>query len=285
MSYAGQNLKGLPSRVSPHLVMDLCDRVIPVREVVEFLSTPRFFLPEINAQWILALRGLLSVVIPLARENSGEISETGDRVRVLLDRAEKNFLGVFWNEDSGCLYNLVFEDRSVADRLESEPSVTAGAMLGRSIFPLAKLETIWRTVSKKLLISRNLVRYGKERLPFGIIVKNTDWRIYYDDTQYHSDVIWPRSAPYLVRLLILINDSKTAKEIVLNNLDHQMSEGAIFYNHELFSRPSGNNPGHVEATEQNPVPVKNAIQFWSQWCDPIVELFGPAAGRVEDMTR
>lgn len=72
---------------------------------------------------------------------------------------------------------------------------------------------------------------------------------------------------------MLIGELETAKEIVLNNLDHQMSEGAIFYNHELFSKPCGNNPEHVEATERNPVPVKNAIQFWSQWCDPVIELF------------
>ncbi len=214
------------------------------------------------------------------RENSttnsfqpGEFQSCRERVQSLLEKAEKNFLEMFWNEDSGCLYNAVFEDRSVADSIESEPSVTAAAMLGRSIFQTAHLETIWRTVKKKLLISRNLVRYGDARLPFGIVVKNSDCRIYYDDSQYHSDVIWPRSVPYLLRLLILINDLKTAREIILNNLDHQMSEGAIFYNHELFSKPSGNNPEPVEATERNPVPVKNAIQFWSQWCDPIMELF------------
>jgi hypothetical protein len=53
-----------------------------------------------------------------------------------------------------------------------------------------------------------------------------------------------------------------------------MSEGAVFYNHELFSRPAGNNPCPDPHTHLNPVPVKNPIQFWSQWCDPVMEYFG-----------
>jgi hypothetical protein len=52
-----------------------------------------------------------------------------------------------------------------------------------------------------------------------------------------------------------------------------MTESAIYYNQELFSRPFGNNPFPVASVCDNPVPVKNPIQFWSQWCDAFVEFF------------
>jgi len=52
-----------------------------------------------------------------------------------------------------------------------------------------------------------------------------------------------------------------------------MTEGAIFYNHELFSRPVGNNPYQNMYTSMNPVPVKNPLQFWSQCCDAFIQFF------------
>jgi glycogen debranching enzyme len=278
MSYDGHDLRGLPSRVSPRFVMDLSDGPVSVREVAGCLATPRFFLPEINAQWILALRAILFDIAPYLGIGSsvGQQKDTAaalERSRRLLERAQSSFLKVFWNDVSGCLHNAVFEDAVTRDEIISEPTITAAALLGTEIFPQDLLERIWRVTQAWLLVHRNLVRYGKERLPFGISTRHVDARIYYNDAEYHADVIWPRSTPYLLRLLMLLNERDIARQIVINNLDHQMSEGAIFYNHELFSKPSGNNPWAVEATCDNPVPVKNAIQFWSQWCDPVIDLF------------
>jgi len=44
--------------------------------------------------------------------------------------------------------------------------------------------------------------------------------------------------------------------ILSSNLSHQMDEGFVFYNCELSSPDGG-----------EPTPVKNPIQFWSQWVD------------------
>ena len=96
-----------------------------------------------------------------------------------------------------------------------------------------------------------------ETTPFGIITKYDDKRIFYDDDQYHSDVVWPRSTVYLVWLLDLLGEQGIVLELLRNALDHQMTEAAVFYNQEVFSRPCGNNPEPVERTRENPVPVKN----------------------------
>jgi glycogen debranching enzyme len=124
-----------------------------------------------------------------------------------------------------------------------------------------------------LLVDRRLIKYGEEVLPFGIVAKNEDKRVFYGDHEYHSDTIWPRSTPYLIKLLRLLHEDKLIRDILINSLDHQMSECAIFYNQELFSRAFGNNAHPNVATSQNPVPVKNPIQLWSQWCDAYLETF------------
>jgi glycogen debranching enzyme len=68
----------------------------------------------------------------------------------------------------------------------------------------------------------------------------------------HECVVWPRDAPYLIRLLRRNREERLVKEIIRSNLNHQMKEGFLFYNSELFSQDNGI------------VPVKNLVQFWSQ---------------------
>jgi hypothetical protein len=274
VEYAGYKLEQLPNRVSARFVMDLYDGVVDKSNVGALLSSPCFFLPEINAQWITALRGTLKT-IPLATAekpvNADEVEAFELEVSSILSRAEQTFRSVFWNEEAGFLLNLVYQDREIKDEVESEAGVTAAAILGGTIFGRVDLARIWARVKKKLLVKRRLVRFGNEARPFGILAKNEDRRIFYHDDQYHSDVIWLRSTPYLVRLLRFLGEEELVRQLVLNTLDHQVTEGAIFFNHELFSRPFGNNPCPDPVTRSNPVPVKNPIQFWSQWCDPMID--------------
>ena len=61
--------------------------------------------------------------------------------------------------------------------------------------------------------------------------------------------------------------------VLVNNLDHMVSEGAIGYVSELFSLPVGLNPHESGEYSRNPVPVKNYAQYWSHWCDPYIEYF------------
>ncbi|MFQ6071156.1 MAG: hypothetical protein ACE5KT_00430, partial [Methanosarcinales archaeon] len=71
--------------------------------------------------------------------------------------------------------------------------------------------------------------------------------------------VWPRDTPYLIHILLKTGEREIVKELLKSNLDHQMTEGFIFYNSELFS------PDHGKV-----VPVKNPIQWWSQWVDPFL---------------
>lgn len=284
VAYAGSSLEDLPGRVSSRFVKDLYDRLGSKAAVEEALASPRFFLPEINAQWIAVLQGMETVAELLegaGRRSAAEKASTG--LEGLLERARSHFKEVFWNAFDGFLYNLVEERLELADPLECESTVTAAALLGESVFTRDELESLWRRTERVLLVRRRLGGYGSGSGAFGVLCKAEDQRIYYGDAQYHADVAWPRSTPYLVRLLGLLGRWETVREVLRTNLDHQMNESAVFYNQELFSRPCGNNPAPDPERCRDPVPVKNPVQFWSQWCDPYLDLLerdlGGAHGR------
>jgi len=277
VEYAGSQIENVSNRASVRFVKDLYDRLGSKEEVEAAFARAAFFLPEINAQWIAVLSGLLGTFDLVS---PGETPPERREVETLLARARESFKPVFWNPDRGFLFNLVHESRQVRDAMECETAVTAAALLGETVFTRDELRSIWRHAETELLVHRTLQSYGDERLPFGILTQNEDQRIYYDDGQYHADVTWPRSTPYLVRLLAVLGETETIRNLLVNNLDHQMSEAALFYNQELFSRPCGNNPAPDERTRHNPVPVKNPIQFWSQWCDAYVHFFVEGNGHA-----
>jgi hypothetical protein len=271
VEYAGWRLEELPNRASAGAVKDLYDRLGSRAAVEAACSTASFYLPEINAQWIAVLAAGLATCDRLA---PGDTPPERTEIAAVLARARENFKPVFWNADRGFLFNLVHESRVVCDPLECEAAVTATALLGPPLFTPEELRSVWRHAEKTLLVHRTLQLYGDERLPFGLLARNDDQRVFYADREYHADVTWPRSTPYLLRLLGLLGESRLVRDILVNNLDHQMSEAALLYNQELFSRPCGNNPAPEERTLRNPVPVKNPIQFWSQWCDGYLDFFG-----------
>ena len=180
------------------------------------------------------------------------------------------YKNIFWNPQSRNLYNLVtLEHRT--DGTCSAAAVEAAAVLGESVFSRQELEYIWVAARGKLLANRMVE--GKPTA-FGLLAKDSNERIFYNNQQYHEAVIWPRVTPYLIRLLRMLGQQATVQELLKTNLGHQMDEAAMFYCNEMLSLPEGENPFPEAATERNPVPVKNPIQWWSQWCDPYMGVEG-----------
>lgn len=298
VEYGGYTMAGLPNRLSSTFVRDLWEHIPEKETAKRSLLSPRFFLPEINAQWIVMLTRLVRLTDRLQSTATAVLEDGLDsmriRLRSLLESAKASFCSTFWNPDCMFFYSVVYEDGRVSDAMECEAAVTAAAMLGDiGLVEHRQLEHIWHWAKRKLMVYRTPVCYDEQSRgtgrPFGLLVKNEDQRIFYNDNEYHADVVWPRSTPYLIRLLLLLGHESTARDLAVNALDHQMTEGVAFYNHELFSRPCGNNPTPDPVTCNNPVPVKNPIQFWSQWCDCIIALLnkgdtGQCLGNEEKST-
>jgi len=214
------------------------------------LNKPKYFLPEINAQWIKMLRSSVNTC-----SSNPENENKKDELSALLEKARKNFKKVFWNAEDSFLYNLVAADGK-RDNTPGSPAVVAfSLLLDENIFSQYELRGFIKGVKKNLLVEKN-------GLPFGILVKKSPRRTYYGDAEYHEAVVWPRDTPYLIRILRAVGEveEETVVEGILrSNLEHQMNEGFVFYNSELFS------PDNGEMT-----PVKNPVQFWSQWVDPYI---------------
>ena len=156
--------------------------------------------------------------------------------------------------------------RRLSDPTAGSSALVALACLQGSVYRVDELRTIWKQFAKDLLVERSLVALGRQRLPFGVLVKAGGERPYLGDEEYHGPTVWPRDTPYLVKCLEAIGGDVGG--ILLNNLDHMIAEGAFGYCGELFSLPVGRSP---DGASDNPVPVKNPAQYWSHWCDPYLD--------------
>ncbi|MFQ6057017.1 MAG: amylo-alpha-1,6-glucosidase, partial [Methanosarcinales archaeon] len=228
----------LPIRVPVLWENDLIQRYGIKAE--EELNKPKYFLPEINAQWIRMLESCV-LMADLIYENKKNYLD-------LLKNANSNFRKVFYSENF--LYNLVTIDGKKDPTLGS-PAVVAISLLSDFIHE-EELKKFTSVIKENLLIKR-------KRVPFGILVRKSDKQIYYGDNEYHEAMVWPRDTPYLIHILLKTGERDIVKVLLKSNLDHQMTEGFLFYNSELFSPDDG-----------KVVPVKNPVQWWSQWVDPFL---------------
>jgi glycogen debranching enzyme len=207
------------------------------------LNKPKYFLPEINAQWIKMLCHCMRMS---SEKNKKEY------LSALLEKASINFKKVFLDTEENILYNVVAIDGK-RDRTLGSPAVVAfSLLLDVNIFSQSEVKEFINGIKENLLVKKN-------GLPFGILVKKSSNRIYYGDEEYHEAVVWPRDTPYLIKILRYAREIELVEAILRSNLEHQMNEGFIFYNSELFSPDNG-----------EMVPVKNPVQFWSQWVDPYI---------------
>ncbi len=237
--------KGKKVKVSVRIPDSWCD----ARDEDE-LNKPKYFLPEINAQWIKMLRSCVNM-----SSFNPEKKNKEEGFSTLLEKAIRNFKKVFWDAEENILYNIVTMDGKKDKTLGSPAVIAFSLLLDENVFSHHELKDFIKGVKKNLLVEKN-------GLPFGILVKKSPKRIYYGDEEYHEAVVWPRDTPYLIRILRAAGEieKETVEGLLRSNLEHQMNEGFVFYNSELFS------PDNGEMT-----PVKNPVQFWSQWVDPFLE--------------
>ncbi|MBI5225364.1 hypothetical protein HY989_05850 [Candidatus Micrarchaeota archaeon] len=233
----------IPNRIPLPWVLDLVAKSNSKESLQENLNSSKYFLIETNALWILFLREF-SDIFP-----SKEFVHSSSN-------AELTFKSLFFSKNPCHIVNEAFEKASEL----SSTSIYSAALLS-TIFTNEEISGLIANFEPCLVYKGNLL--------FGVLATNNSRRIFLGDDQYHSAVIWPRDSLPLHQLLKTVDDPR-ANELLDSLLLHQMDEGAIFYNHELFSLPEGNNPC-ASAKELSPVPVRNPAQFWSQWTQAFLE--------------
>lgn len=236
----------------PIRVSEAWERELIEKGQHEELLLQKYLLPEINAQWIRCLEAgwLFSKFI--------RDFKLADRCKMYYYKAMKAFKPLFFNEDTGFVDNLATTDESAlgrrSDPTVGSPGMVAAAMLGIDMFSTTELGRIVEMTKSRLL-------KAKWGMPFGVAVKDSATCVYLSDSEYHEGVVWPRDTPYLIKLLRTVGDNDTVDLLLESNLRHQMEEGFVFYNGELFS------------CDHDMVPVKDPVQWWSQWVDPYLEKY------------
>jgi hypothetical protein len=223
-------------------------------------SLPKYYLPEINGYWIRALRSL---------KERGDaagllIPEIVDRT---LSEMEVAFKKVFW--DGAFLASIVDSDTKKRD-MEPTSMGLAGISTAPHLFTNKEIEGAY-AACKKILIKRRLRVLGDGSLPFGIMITGRAVP-YLGDAEYHRSVVWPRETPYLIRVMEALGLESEIRGLLLNSLDHMLSESALLYSNEIFGLPVGKNPCPSDGS-MNVIPLKNPAQYWSHWCDPYVDRF------------
>lgn len=246
----------LPQRIDRSWQEEAVRKYLDGHTAWDLYQYPVTYLPEINARWIRMLE--VGELLAL-RKHDDRLYEDLIGLRKL---AVGNYKKIFWNAGTGFLYNLITQNGR-PDPMPTAPGLEALILLGTRVFTRQDMEQAWHVVRDSLLVS---AKRGEKLLPFGVLAKDSKERIFYGDGQYHEAVCWPRETPYLVKLLRELGENALAKEILDANLAHQMEESVVFYHQEMLSLPEGGNasPG---PRALDPVPVKNPMQWVSQFCD------------------
>ena len=224
-------------------------------------SENQFALVEVNALFLECLDNLMNSLKELKMEVPVELAEFRD---MLLDGYKR------WFMNAAGLPPMTIEPKlDLKDETKSSVGVVALAALKNIVYGKSLLNS-WRDINQ-LLVKRKLMDLGDTWEPFGLLVRKGEVKPYLDDLEYHWTVVWPRDTPYLIEVMKHL--SMDVYGLLINNLDHMISEGAIGYVNELFSMPVGRNPCPRGEESLNPVPVKNFAQYWSHWCDPYINYF------------
>ncbi|MFA5246301.1 MAG: amylo-alpha-1,6-glucosidase [Candidatus Micrarchaeia archaeon] len=206
----------------------------------------RYFLVEVNAQWVELLRH--ASILGLPRKHG---------LDWLHKLALRNFFEVFGRQP-GFLPHIAIEEEPFAKACQdfSSMAIVACAFLGKAM-PKGKMH-------KALSHALPYFVYRDSQL-FGIPVRATAGSNapFLGDEQYHGFACWSRDNPYLFKFLVLAGREDLAEQLLLSSLSHQFEESAVGYCSELFAIDSFNNP----------VPVKNPAQLWSQFAGPYIDFF------------
>lgn len=237
------------------LPLDWIDKVSP---------KDKFALVEVNSFFIECLDRLIRLLLETRRKIPEELYEFRFE---LLEGYKRWFLC------SDRLPPITVDPISgLRDYTKSSLGIVSVASLKDILYNRREIAALWDDI-ERLLIRRKILELDDGYEIFGVLVRDIERKPYLGDLEYHGCVVWPRDTPYLIEVMKEMGMKREIYGILINNLDHMLTEGAVGYVNELFSLPIGLNPSPVEECSFNPVPVKNYAQYWSHWCDPYIEYF------------
>jgi predicted glycogen debranching enzyme len=143
--------------------------------------TPRVGKPvEINALWLNALE--------VAMRLAGRVRNVGEKrfCAGLLQRAGEAF-SRFWNEERGCLYDVLDVDGGVAHDASIRPNQIFAVSLPWSVLPPEHMRAVVDTCARDLLTSHGLRSLAPEDPAYIGRYAGNSWE---RDAAYHQGTVW-----------------------------------------------------------------------------------------------
>ncbi|HXM34395.1 MAG TPA: amylo-alpha-1,6-glucosidase, partial [Pyrinomonadaceae bacterium] len=203
-------------------------------KVGDWVVTPRHGKPvEIQSLWYNALR----VMEQLAEK----FGDKGDRkqYKAMAERARKSFNELFWNEATGCLYDVVDgDDRDASIR----PNQILAVSLANSMVAKKRAESILRVVERELLTPRGLRTLSPSDSRYlGRCEGDPRSR----DAAYHQGTVWPwLMGPYISAYVKTFGE-KAGREFGaewLKTFADHLSEACIGQVSEIFDGDAPHSP-------------------------------------------
>jgi predicted glycogen debranching enzyme len=208
-------------------------------KVGDYVITPRSGKAvEIQALWYNALR----IMEDLAQRFGDSEGET--RVRSMASRAKRSFNQLFWNEEFGCLYDVVDGDRSDG---AIRPNQIFAVSLRHSMLSREKARRVVEAVERELLTPFGLRSLSPSDPKFTPRYEGGIWE---RDTAYHQGTVWAWLMGPFITAYVKSNSQTTAaatrareraKELLAGFYEH-LSDGGLGHISEIFDAESPHTP-------------------------------------------
>ena len=198
--------------------------------VGEWVVTPRHGKPvEISALWYNALR----VMEKLAKRFGKDAKEYGE----LADKVKKSFNEKFWNEEKGCLYDVVDDTENDA---KIRPNQIYAVSLPYTMLDEEKSKSIVNTVMEHLYASYGLRSLSPEDEEY---IGEYKGKLHDRDAAYHQGTTWAFPLGGFITAYVKVNgrteEAKMRARMMIEPLEDHLRDGCVGSIAEIFD---GNEP-------------------------------------------
>jgi predicted glycogen debranching enzyme len=199
----------------------------------DFVATPRNGKPvEIQALWYNALRFTASLA-----EQFNDPAH-GQRLVEIADRTAQNFIPQFWNEQAGCLYDVVDGERKDAS---IRPNQAIALSLGFTMVPAEKAKAILSVVERDLLTPYGLRTLSPSDPRYCARYEGDQVR---RDSAYHQGTVWPwLLGPFITAYVKIFGPGSREKARGwLSHFENHLSEAGLGSVSEIFDGDAPHTP-------------------------------------------
>jgi predicted glycogen debranching enzyme len=181
---------------------------------------------EIQALWYNALRTLASFGLLLGDHQSA------DEYNSIADRLRKNFLGVFWNAQRGCLFDVARGDETDA---ALRPNQIFAVSLRHPLISGDTASQVVKVVEDSLLTPFGLRTLSPDNPQYKAHYEGDPW---HRDSAYHQGTVWPWLAGpfFCAKLAVSDSPAATLREIDtwLNGFSSHLRDAGVGQISEIF---------------------------------------------------